>query len=441
MSNNVCNTYKIESKLGQGSYGEVSLISNDKGELFAFKKIGTNKYGMTFTNEINILMSIRHDNILSAYKVYTNKNCDMKKDTGIVTELMSISLAKYLDKKQPYRYRSDYKDNIIKIMRDVYSGVYALHDMGIIHLDIKPDNILIKTDDKGNIIKAVIGDLGSCIYTGDVDKSKVYKYSIGSRLYEPIERLTKAKCSAYTDVYSLALSFIECFDGDILFDRFISEQTNNLSYKDIHNIYKDRSELYDLVLGCLAPYFNGNTKEMLIYVNMLCDCINFKKFRISMDECIKIMQIDHKEPELATYLLGNHNYDIIRRLCPLMLKYYKKTSIAEHVTLMMDIMYAHLSNRVLDTYPSDEAMINAYSLVAFKSLNKSRVNNFNDIRVFHELNSVILEVIDFEQTIVSDLNGLVNGDRPFYNKDFPAMQLVKIMMNPEEYVEYFNSRV
>lgn len=437
----VCDTYKIESKLGQGSYGEVSLISNDKGELFAFKKIGSDKYGMTFINEINILMSIKHDNILGAYKVYTNKNCDIKNDTGLVTELMSISLAKYLDKNQPYRYRSDYKDNIIKIMRDVYAGVYALHELGIIHLDIKPDNILIKTDDKGNIVKAVIGDLGSCIYTGDVDKSKVYKYAIGSRLYEPLERLTKGECSALTDVYALALSFIECFDGDIVLDRLINPETNNMSYTAMHKLYEDRGELYDLVLGCIGPYFNGNTKEMLVYVNMLCDCVHFNEFRISMDECMDIMNIERKEPELATYLLGNHNYDTIRRLAKLMVEYYKKTSIAEHVTLMIDIMYAHLSNRLLDKYPSDDAMINAYSLVAFKSLNKSTVLNFSDTRVFHNLNKVILEVIDFEKTIVSDLNGLVNGDRPFYNKNFPAMKLIKIMLEPNEYVEYFNSKV
>jgi len=57
-------------------------------------------------------------------------------------ELCKETLRGYFQKK---RQQDDYEmkeEEIKRIMRDVCLGLNELHDQGIVHLDIKPENIL-----------------------------------------------------------------------------------------------------------------------------------------------------------------------------------------------------------------------------------------------------------------------------------------------------------
>jgi serine/threonine protein kinase len=60
-----------------------------------------------------------------------------------------------------------YKEKL-KIVMDVSEGLRALHNSGIVHCDIKPENILIFPHENGRFL-AKITDFDACIFTSEVD--------------------------------------------------------------------------------------------------------------------------------------------------------------------------------------------------------------------------------------------------------------------------------
>lgn len=44
-------------------------------------------------------------------------------------------------------------------------------------------------------------------------------------------------------------------------------------------------------------------------------------------------------------------------------------------------------------------------------------------------------------TVIADLNGLVNGDRPFYHDKMKHSELAIMMTKPSEYSVYFNEQM
>ena len=64
------------------------------------------------------------------------------------------SVADRLDQAGPYAWR-----NAVGIMGEVLRGLAALHAAGIIHRDVKPDNILLSKDDNGRLVPKLT-DLG-----------------------------------------------------------------------------------------------------------------------------------------------------------------------------------------------------------------------------------------------------------------------------------------
>ena len=84
--------------------------------------------------EVQILSQISHKNVLS---MIAHFNLQSK---CIVTPFMSHgTLTQYFAKYKP-------DNEVIRVTRDIISGLQEIHNHGIIHLDLKPDNIFIDQD-------------------------------------------------------------------------------------------------------------------------------------------------------------------------------------------------------------------------------------------------------------------------------------------------------
>jgi serine/threonine protein kinase len=126
-------------------------------------------------------------------------------------ELCKTSLRSYANKKKE-KSRSKLDENMIKrIMRDVTLGLEELHSRGIVHLDIKPENILESFSGKFKL-----GDLGMARLLNKIveehdipegDCRYLAKELLNDDPSLPIPDLTKA------DIFSLGITAYELVEG------------------------------------------------------------------------------------------------------------------------------------------------------------------------------------------------------------------------------------
>lgn len=92
------------------------------------------------------------------------------------------------------KYRKAYQQPIpllelLEIIRQVLEGLLASHTGGVLHLDIKPENILIDASDEERGVRAVITDFGIAALISELENSYVTSTFIGSEPYAPLEQV------------------------------------------------------------------------------------------------------------------------------------------------------------------------------------------------------------------------------------------------------------
>ena len=159
--------------LGRGSFGEVYLSTKrGKKEYFATKRIdretadqpGIFKY---IQNEINIMKNINHQNIIKFEDFKATKE-----NYYLVMEYVNGGGLDNCLKKYIQKYGKPFSEEIVQfLMRQIVDAIKYMHNLKIMHRDIKSDNIMINFDseiDKKNLnmmnSKVKIIDLGLSIY-------------------------------------------------------------------------------------------------------------------------------------------------------------------------------------------------------------------------------------------------------------------------------------
>ena len=134
--------------LGKGSFGEV-FLSTKKGKkgLFATKKIDRVKADQPsirkyFENEIRILDSLRHPNIVKLEELKMTKDYYY-----IVMEYINGGSLTDCLKNYKNKYNRSFPEQIVQyLMRQIVDAIRYLHGLKIIHRDLKLDNIMVNFD-------------------------------------------------------------------------------------------------------------------------------------------------------------------------------------------------------------------------------------------------------------------------------------------------------
>lgn len=136
--------YRLSSQVGVGNFSNVFKgIDQNNGLPVAIKVIKytsiTSKISeILLKNEIMILQSLNHNNIIRCYDVFTSKN-----NCYIVTDYYSRGdLEKLI-----FRKNSLEEKNVRKIIYGIYKGLLYLNSQKIVHRDIKPANVFLDEND------------------------------------------------------------------------------------------------------------------------------------------------------------------------------------------------------------------------------------------------------------------------------------------------------
>ena len=148
-ADNFFDEYELKEKLGEGAYGSVYKVhqktTNYLRAVKAIKKKNVDRN--EFMNEIEVLKTVDHPNIIKLFDCYYDRNFYY-----MVEEYCSGGdLFDYIQKEKCF---TEKKASII--FRQLLSAVNHLHKKNIVHRDLKPENIVfVKTKDNDIFIKII----------------------------------------------------------------------------------------------------------------------------------------------------------------------------------------------------------------------------------------------------------------------------------------------
>ena len=248
---------KIIRKLGEGSKGNVYLLENSNG--YFVRKISISEHSMdNIENEYKVLTVLKDvANIPNVYRRITNLN-------RISIDFEYIEGYKSVDKIYTYLGYEEIKD----IIRKVSNVIKNSHDKGIVHRDIKMENILYNFTSKN--VYVIDWD---CSYNINSSDNNIKQY--GTIIFNPPEMFDEK----YEDYRKIDVWQI----GAMFFD-MISKGKYDLFDSNLHVPATRDGKLMKNIMHC-----NWNRKH-LKYKNLefLFELI-FKpeNERISLDELIK----------------------------------------------------------------------------------------------------------------------------------------------------------
>jgi len=207
---------KFVEEIGSGSFGTVSR-GQWRGQDVAVKVVkGNHMNSEDFRNECNMLQELRCQYIINfvGYSLLPDK-------CALLTEFMELgSLSKYIHDDLSDDYRA-------KVALDVAKGMSFLHNCGMMHRDLKPQNILVvslvpsqqvvvKIADFGvskEMPVAGLGKDGTPLSPRSVGSSKRLTGGVGTPIYMAPEVLDGEKYTTSADVYSFAVLLLELYSG------------------------------------------------------------------------------------------------------------------------------------------------------------------------------------------------------------------------------------
>ncbi|RNF08341.1 putative serine/threonine protein kinase, putative,protein kinase [Trypanosoma rangeli] len=208
----ILNRYTVQEVLGKGSFGTVVRCYDEKRRENVALKI--TRHGLSFRTqaklELDILLKLNANPRLNQLVVKLLKVFDWQGHLVLVFELLSFNLYHLI---KCTRYKGVTLDLVRKFAYQLVQVLYQLEQTkpsSIIHCDIKPENILLKNQNRSGIR---LIDFGSACYSNKV----VHKY-IQSRYYRSPEVILYLEYGTAIDRWSLGCVLVELHTGVPLFD-------------------------------------------------------------------------------------------------------------------------------------------------------------------------------------------------------------------------------
>jgi serine/threonine protein kinase len=227
--------YEIRSKLGEGGMGEVYRARDEKLNRDVAIKVLPASLSQDedrlhrFEQEAQAAGALNHSNILAVYDVGVHEGSPY-----VVSELLEgETLREFLEQRRPATRKA------VDFATQLAQGLAAAHDKGIVHRDIKPDNIFITKDERVKILDFGLAKLAQP--TGeDVAQTEIATRKVrtdpgtvmGTVGYMSPEQVRGSAVDHRTDVFSFGAVLYEMLSGKRAFRGDSAIETLNAILKE-----------------------------------------------------------------------------------------------------------------------------------------------------------------------------------------------------------------
>jgi serine/threonine protein kinase len=190
--------YEPISLLGRGGMAEVFHVRHKLiGSEFALKRMRPElalepRLRELFEQELKALVKLRHKNVVEVHDVFTAEDGA----PVIVMELLDAPSLRSRMAERPFLVRE-----ILHLALAVAGGLGHAHRAGIVHCDLKPDNILLPY---GEATRAKIIDFG----IAQLSRAREGTTRVGTPPYMAPEQLEDKDVDARTDLFALGRSLV-----------------------------------------------------------------------------------------------------------------------------------------------------------------------------------------------------------------------------------------
>jgi serine/threonine protein kinase/Tol biopolymer transport system component len=200
-------TYRIEKLLGAGGMGEVYLARDLKlGRMVALKVlplhfvVDAERLGR-FQREARALSSLNHPNLVTIYEVGEAKGLHF-----IAMELVEGQTLTSLRDKLSVK-------ELLSIVVQVAEALGAAHQAGIIHRDIKPDNVMVRPDGYAKVLDFGLVKLKEVEPVAEAANHTKLGVAMGTLAYMSPEQAAGEPVDHRTDIWSLGVLLYELATG------------------------------------------------------------------------------------------------------------------------------------------------------------------------------------------------------------------------------------
>jgi serine/threonine-protein kinase len=208
--------YELGKLLGSGGMGHVYRATRNGGRSAAVKILAAEvardaKAVERFEREARAVERLDHPNVVRILEVGSARGHHY-----IAMELVSGPSFRRMIRE------SDDPRRVLGILAQVADGLAHAHERGVVHRDIKPDNVLVNRSNR-----ARVADFGLARVSGDASLTTT-KQVIGTAKYMSPEQARGDKAGAPSDVYSLGVMIYEAITGET---PFLSDTQHGFIFK------------------------------------------------------------------------------------------------------------------------------------------------------------------------------------------------------------------
>jgi hypothetical protein len=234
----IAGRYEIVNFLGAGGMGEV-YEANDRelGDRLALKTVSAavaldTRAVARFRAEAQLARRVTHRNVCRIFDIGVHMERGAQPDMDVATPFLTMELIRGRSLSDHIRDGQSFGlAEALGVIRQIAQGLEAAHEAGVLHRDLKSDNVLLVPSSSPETVRAVITDFGlAAAMTAETDSSTGTSATwYGTRPYLAPERLAGAPARVTSDIYALGVMMYEVATGRLAIARRVAAGVGDLS--------------------------------------------------------------------------------------------------------------------------------------------------------------------------------------------------------------------